>query len=168
MSVRHLRERNLLKAISGYKKALMTFKKEKSPIEYSRTHSLMGIAYGILAGVRDSEKNIQLAIKALEEALTIFTREAFPVDYALTQSNLGNAYRNLAGVRDPEKNIQLAIKALEEALTILTERAFPLNYARIQNTLQALMQVKRELQKNRPVTQNSNVTKSKSSKPNAN
>ena len=95
MSVKHLRERNLEKAISGYKKALKVLKKAKSSVEHSEVLVLMGNAYGTLAEVRDKEKNAKLAIAAFKAALVIFTKDSYPEYYKLVSRNLSYAQSQL-------------------------------------------------------------------------
>ena len=95
MRVENLREQNLTKAISGYKRALKVFKKEETRLEYSRTTVLMGNSYLTLAGVRDKETNTKSAIQAYKEALTILTKDSYPEFHKVITHNLAELQKHL-------------------------------------------------------------------------
>lgn len=84
----------------GLQEALKVRTLEDVPIEYARTQHNLGIAYGILAEIKDKAENCMKAIQAYQEALKVYTPGDFLVQYIRTQKNLGNLYRILAEVED--------------------------------------------------------------------
>ena len=97
---------------------------EDVPIEHARTQYHLGIAYGILAGIKDKAENYEKAVQAYQEALKVRTLDDLPMDYAETQYNLGNVYSTLAEVKDKAENCEKAVQAYQEALSIYTKEEF--------------------------------------------
>src|SRR5712692_7529605 len=86
------REENIRRAIAAYENALLFFTRNTHPLRNARIRNSLGIAYDLLADVRDKETNLNLAIPAYREALRVRTFDAFPQDYAMTENNLAVAY----------------------------------------------------------------------------
>ena len=73
-------------AIDEYKE-IIKISYIKFPYEYAMAQNDLGVAYGILAEVRDKETNAKNAISAFQKALEVYTVEKYPVSSALYPPN---------------------------------------------------------------------------------
>jgi tetratricopeptide (TPR) repeat protein len=117
--------------------ALRIYTRECSPEQYARCQNILGIAYGLLAQVRDKAENCRKGIAAFQEALRVNTLERSPMNYAFIQDNMGNALASLAEVEDKVENCKRAIEAHQQALKVFTLERFPRYYASVQDNLGA-------------------------------
>ena len=101
---------------------------DEYPIAYATIQNNLGIAYRMLAQVKDVEINLKKAFDAHYEAMMIYSVENDPTGYATTQNELGNAFLLLAQIKDKDSNLENAIDAYYEALEIFTENKYPTEY----------------------------------------
>ncbi|MFX1520573.1 MAG: tetratricopeptide repeat protein, partial [Promethearchaeota archaeon] len=79
---------NCEKAIKACQEAIKIFPFKDFPIDYAKTQNNLGIAYGILAKVKDRTKNCEKALKAYKEALKAITTRESQKFYRIVEKNL--------------------------------------------------------------------------------
>ena len=110
------REALIMKAIELTEKQLSKIKEGKD--KAARAHHLytLGIAYEMLASIKNESANMQLGVKAFRESIELTDREKQRADYVKRRSGLGDTYRDLAKKGEEEKYAGLALVEFQEAL----------------------------------------------------
>src|SRR5581483_8581801 len=113
---------------------------ETFPFDFSLLQFLMGGAYHILAGYRDSDSNREQALACYQVALEIISRDSAPVHWALLQYSIGAAYVAYAPSSSIESKeatgyMELARTHLQQALGVFTQEAFPQLYRSVQQVV---------------------------------
>ena len=67
-----------MKAIVSFQQALKVYTLQDHPMEYAKTHSNMGNAFAILAGVQGRDENCIKAFQSFLEAFKVFNQDDYP------------------------------------------------------------------------------------------
>ncbi len=125
-------------AIHCYQEALRYRNKEKTPEDWQRTMSNLGIAWRRrLQG--DKNDNLEKALLCYQQIDEAFPDRNTDTSWASTQANLGNLWFDRV-IGDKKENIEKAIDHFTKALSVFTKDDTPALWARCNSNLSIIYQ----------------------------
>jgi CHAT domain-containing protein len=126
---------NIELAIACSERTLLAYNREKSPVEWAKTHLSLANSYqNRIEGNR--AKNVELAVNSYESALLIYNQADFPSDFLATQANLENIRiermeSNSSGdsIQQQSADRESAIDWYDRVLALYPKADFPVDWA---------------------------------------
>jgi tetratricopeptide (TPR) repeat protein len=118
----------LLSAIERFQRVVTLAPRDRVPLAWSTTQTILGIALATLGARENDTVRLEEAVIAYRAALEEQARKRVPLKWARTQNNLGTALQTLGERESDTVRLEEAVATFRAALEELTRDRVPLDW----------------------------------------